>query len=109
MSFASKIRELRIRKALSLQQLADITGTSKAHLWELETGRSKNPTVEVLRSLSTALGATIADLVGETSGIDGDDQGAAVMFRDLKELSEPDREAIRMMIDRLRKRGGDSR
>lgn len=105
MALPAKLKELRLKKGFSLQELADVVGVSKAHVWDLEQGRAKNPTIEVLKSLSTALGTTIADLLGEDPiGADGDNE-AVVMFRDLKDLSADDRETIKIMMDRLKKRG----
>ncbi len=46
---------------------------TKSHIWELEQGRSKNPTVRAVWSISTALGASPEDMLGlnpKTSGID---------------------------------------
>jgi len=40
---------------LSLQDVADRTGGTKAHVWELESGRSTNPTVKTLLGLAAAL------------------------------------------------------
>ena len=104
MALAAKLKELRLKKAKSLQDLADEIGASKAHVWDLETGRSKNPTIELLAKLATALGTSISDLVGENP--EGDQQSPEVvaMYRDLKGLSENDRETIKMMMDRLKNR-----
>ena len=35
MALAAKIKELRLKKGLSLQDLADAVGASKAHIWDL--------------------------------------------------------------------------
>jgi transcriptional regulator with XRE-family HTH domain len=104
MALASRLKELRLRKGKSLQDLADDVGASKAHVWDLETGRAKNPTIDLLAKLSQALGTTIADLVGENP--EGDEQAPEVvaMYRDLKTLSDNDRETIRMMMERLKNR-----
>lgn len=104
MALAAKLKELRLRKGMSLQELAEAVKASKAHIWDLEQGRAKNPTIETLRLLSTALGTTIAELVGEDLASAEPDSEALVMFRDLKELSAEDRETIRMVMDRLKKR-----
>lgn len=104
MALAAKLKELRLRKGKSLQDLADEIGASKAHVWDLETGRSKNPTIELLAKLAQALGTSISDLVGENP--EGDEQGSEVvaMYRDLKGLSDNDRETIRLMMERLKNR-----
>ena len=39
MPLGEKIKILRTRKKLSLQEVADAVGASKAHIWELETGK----------------------------------------------------------------------
>lgn len=104
MALAARLKELRLKKGLSLQELADAVKVSKAHIWDLEQGRAKNPTIETLRDLSTVLGTTIADLVGEDLTSVEPDSEALVMFRDLKELSAQDRETIKIMMERLKKR-----
>lgn len=40
---------------LSLQDVADRAGMSKAHIWDLECSRALNPTVEALSRISEAL------------------------------------------------------
>lgn len=40
---------------LSLQDLATRAGITKAHLWDLEQGRSVNPTIQTLAGLAAAL------------------------------------------------------
>ena len=65
MSLATKLKELRVRKKQSLQDVADAIGASKTHVWDLETGRSSNPSVDLLTKLATHFQVRIADLVGE--------------------------------------------
>jgi transcriptional regulator with XRE-family HTH domain len=57
------IRTQRERAGLSLAQLSQATGISKAHLVRLET-KPANPSLELLSRIAEALGVTIADLVG---------------------------------------------
>lgn len=104
MTLASKLKTLRLRKAKSLQELADDVGASKAHIWDLETGRSKNPTIELLVKLSNALDTSISELVGENPGGENEAPEVLAMYRDLKMLDEADRETIKIMIERLQKR-----
>ncbi|HEY1980708.1 MAG TPA: helix-turn-helix transcriptional regulator [Xanthobacteraceae bacterium] len=44
----------------SLQDLAERAGITKSHLWDLEQGRSVNPTVKTIHGLAEALGHTFA-------------------------------------------------
>ena len=52
--FGPRLRTYRMRKGQSLQKLADAVGASKAHIYELETGRSKNPSLALLTALNLA-------------------------------------------------------
>ena len=51
MPLSTKLKELRARSRESLQQVADAVGVSKAHIWELERGTSKNPGLDLLKKL----------------------------------------------------------
>lgn len=51
--------ELAIARAnarLSLQEVADASGFTKSHVWEVEKGRARNPTIGMVSGLSKALG-----------------------------------------------------
>ena len=47
MSFASKLHDLRSRRKLSLQDVADKIGISKAHVFNLEKGITANPSMDL--------------------------------------------------------------
>lgn len=53
-----KIRKLRQEKRLSLDQLAELTKTSKSYLWELENRDTANPTMEKVAKITEVLGIT---------------------------------------------------
>lgn len=55
---ASKIRELRTAKGLTLDELAALATTSRGFIWEVEKAR-KVPSVEVLELLARALDVDI--------------------------------------------------
>jgi len=102
MSLATKLKQLRVRNRQSLQDVADAIGASKTHIWDLETGRSSNPSVDLLTKLANHFNVGIADLVGENPDAPGEDQKHVALFRELKQLSEPDLETIRMLMQRLK-------
>lgn len=104
MSLAAKLKELRMRNRMSLQELADTVEASKAHIWDLETGRSKNPSIELLTKLSKAFAVGVADLIGENPSGANEEPQLRAMYRDLKDLSPKDREAIQQMMDHLSSR-----
>lgn len=48
----------------SLDKVAERTNISKTHLWEIESGRSKNPTLWIILSLCEAYMCSLNDLLG---------------------------------------------
>lgn len=49
------IYTLRMRLDLSLRDVANKSGLTKANIWEIEDGRATNPTVKTLLMLASAL------------------------------------------------------
>lgn len=98
MSLGAKLNELRLRKGESLQQTADAVGVTKTHVWELEKGKSTNPSAELLRKLASHFQVTTDFLLNpEREGLTEDDE-ALVFYRDLKSLNERDQEMLRHMM-----------
>lgn len=93
---------------MSLQKLADAAGASKAHIYELETNRSSNPSLTLLVALARELNVSIKDLVGESSEVAESEQPQlAPLFRDLRELSTQDLELIKTLTDKMREKKKD--
>jgi transcriptional regulator with XRE-family HTH domain len=63
-ALGTRIKLLRELRDMSLQQVAEAAGLTKSHVWELEQGRSINPTVNAVWGLSTALCVSPAMLLG---------------------------------------------
>jgi transcriptional regulator with XRE-family HTH domain len=109
MSFARKLHDLRIAQRLSLQNVADRIGVSKAHVWNLEKGVTGNPSMELVVKLAELFRVRVADLVGDNPNGDEEPAEMVAMFRDLKKLDERDRDTIRMLMDQMQRRnGGDN-
>lgn len=90
---------------LSLQKLADAIGASKAHIYEMETNRSSNPSLALLTALARELKVPIKDLVGEgTEIVEGEASELAPLFRDLRELTADDLDIIKTLTDKLREK-----
>jgi transcriptional regulator with XRE-family HTH domain len=103
MSLGAKLKQLRVKNRESLQDVATAVGASKTHIWDLETGRSSNPSVDLLTKLAGHFNVPIADLVGENPDAAGEDAGIVAMYRDLKKLSPEERETIRVLIERWKR------
>lgn len=104
MSFAKRLHELRIANRLSLQDVADRVGISKAHVWNLEKGLSENPSMELVVKLAEVFRVRVADLVGENPDAPDEDPAMVAMFRDLKKLDDRDRETIAALMEQMKRR-----
>jgi transcriptional regulator with XRE-family HTH domain len=102
MKFGARIKELRMGKGLTLEQLAQATGSSKSYIWELENKDPPRPSAEKLSEIATALGVTVDYLIGRDEQTLAQAEDKA-FFRDYSELPEPTRRKIREMAKILGK------
>jgi len=58
-----RVKELRRRRRLTLEELAELSGVSRAMISKLERGE-KNPTLVVAAKLAEGLGVTLSQLAG---------------------------------------------
>ena len=65
---AERLKRLREARSLDVATLADISGVSKPYIWQIEDGRRKSPSGEVLLKLASALGTTVGELLGAEEG-----------------------------------------
>lgn len=56
LTLGEELSAARARSRMSLQEVADASGFTKSHVWEVEKGRARNPTVGMIAGLSKALG-----------------------------------------------------
>ncbi|PHZ84020.1 helix-turn-helix domain-containing protein [Paremcibacter congregatus] len=98
MSLAVKLKELRLRKKQSLQQVADAIGISKTHVYDLEKGNSKNPSVDLLKQYSNHFGVPVNTLIGEDLADNNADPELVRMFRQVGELGPEDKQLLDSMI-----------
>jgi transcriptional regulator with XRE-family HTH domain len=96
MSIGARIKELRIRKRESLQQLADAVGASKPHIWELEVEKSTNPSVELLKKIADHFDVPVSYLLEEQPSAD-----TRIFGREFRGLSEADKKLFWDMAERL--------
>lgn len=108
MSFASKLHDLRIAQRLSLQDVADAVGVTKAHIFNLEKGKTRNPSMELVVKLADLFRVRVADLVGENPNGEDEEPELVAMFRDLKKLDPQDRDTIKVLMEEFRRRRQDN-
>lgn len=104
MSLATRIAELRRARNESLQEVASAVGVTKTHIWELERGRAKNPSLLVVEGLANHFGISISSLVGEDIDAADADQELARMFRLAGDLDPAELQVIDDMIASFRRR-----
>jgi len=89
------MRRLREQRGMTLTELAESTEISRSQLTKIEKGSQKNPGIETLVALATALGTPIEELVF------GERNETAEMKAQLKaimELKPEQREVAKQML-----------
>lgn len=104
MTLNERLFDLRQGAQVSLQKLADAVGVSKAHIWELEKGRTANPSFELVQKLAAFFGVTAEELIGVADAPLPEDQQIQRIHRDLKNLTPRDRGIIEEMVKSMRAR-----
>ncbi len=62
LALGAAIRERRVEQGLSQQRLALMVGSSKSHIWRIETGRV-GVGIDDLARIADALDATVSELI----------------------------------------------
>lgn len=102
MSLAEKLMQLRVARKASLQAVADAVNVSKPHIWELEKGRTKNPSLELLTKLATYYSVSLDFLAGANESAESP---ITIQFRSIlnrsqiTELNNDDMEILENAID----------
>lgn len=101
--FGIRLRQYREAKGLTLQQVADAVGCTKAYIWELEMREGQKPSAERLNAIAKLLGATVQDLLGEPIGaVENPTPRDVAFFREYAGMSEDEkkryRDAMKLMF-----------
>lgn len=110
-AFGARLRQLREAKGLTLQQVADAAGCTKAYIWELEKKPGQKPSAERIQAIAKLLEVTMEDLMGEPVGDVANPTAAdVVFFREYVGMSEKDKELYRdALAFAFRARGDESK
>lgn len=87
MSLGLRIKELRLQKGDSLQTVATAVGVSKPHIWELERGTTKNPSLKLIKKLAAYFGESVEYLTEENVEKSNDKM---IFNRKIKEMNLTD-------------------
>ncbi len=98
-------KRTKVKEKKSLQEVANAIKISKTHIWEIERGTAKNPSLNLLESLSSYFGETIDSLINDDNKIDKNKSFA----RKIKgmNLSDADYEKLEFAAEMLKSRQSD--
>jgi transcriptional regulator with XRE-family HTH domain len=108
MDIEARLYGLRQASGESLQAVADAVGVSKAHVWELEKGRSRNPSFDLVRKLAKHYGVSVDVIAGDEDTPDAKEMRIDRIHRDLDELTDRDRAIVEDMIRSLKQRNAEA-
>lgn len=97
--FSKRIKELRTKKGMTLDELAAATGSSKSYIWELENKNPPRPSAEKLSEIAGVLDVTIDYLIGREATLEAAEDKA--FFREYSNMPQATREKIRAMAKLL--------
>lgn len=104
MSLGRRINELRLKTGESLQDVANAVGVSKARIWELEKGRTDNPSMALVTRLADHFSVSLGYLVSEDLDAPDADDDLVRMFRQAQELPPEDRRSLDVLLQSFRER-----
>lgn len=91
-----RIKELRQSRKWTQDHLAELAGTTKSHISEIESGK-KNPSNPMLQKLAQAFKLSVIDL------IDPEDSGELhILMKAIEELSPANQVVVRRLVESLR-------
>jgi transcriptional regulator with XRE-family HTH domain len=92
-----KIRSLRKNKGFTLDRLAELAGSSKSYIWELENNDPPRPSADKIVKIATALGVTPDYLI--TDAVLVEDATDTAFFRKYRSMDPATKDKIRRMLD----------
>ena len=105
-SFGQRIRALRKERGLTLDQLAELSGSSKSYIWELENKNPPRPSAEKIAKIAAALDTTGDYLFGGKQAETKETAEDWAFFRKYQSLDPNTKATIKQMMDVIRKRNG---
>ncbi|MGO8860681.1 MAG: helix-turn-helix domain-containing protein [Acidimicrobiales bacterium] len=103
-SFGEKIRALRKEKRLTLDQLAELSGSSKSYIWELENKNPPRPSADKIARIAEVLGTT-ADYLMDTQNRQGKETAEDLaFFRKYQSMDQMKKDTIRQMLNIIEKK-----
>lgn len=92
-----RVRELRLKRGLTLEALAERVGSSKSYMWEIENKDVARPSAEKLQQIALAL-ETTADYLLAIEAVTEADADDKVFFRKYQQMKPKSKERLREML-----------
>jgi len=98
-TLGEKLRKLRKEKGLTLDRLAELTGSSKSYIWELENKNPPRPSAEKVARIAEVFGVTSDYLVDEKEGEPTPAVLDEAFYRQYRRLPDRTKDKIRRMVE----------
>ena len=99
-TFGERLKRLREEAGLTLEKLAEMVGSTKSYLWELENKPKIRPSAELVYKLAIALGTTVGVLMGEVAPEEASEEDQ-VFFRRYQPLKPETKKRLSRIMDVL--------
>lgn len=96
-----KIRAARKGQKLTLEQLAERSGSSKSYIWELENGPAVRPSAEKISRIAEVLGVTVEFLLNDEKEIPTESDIDTAFFRRFTKLDQTKKDKLKAILDLL--------
>ena len=83
MSLQKRIKKLRKEAGLTLEELADLTDSTKSYMWELENKPAIRPSARKIMDMAVALGTTVDYLMDGAGGTTVNEERLIRVYRKL--------------------------
>lgn len=115
-NIGGKIRQLRKERGLTQVQVSQLSGVSQSAISDIESGRvTKLPNIDTVGKIASALGCTVAELLGEgapaAAPSDGLTPTERQLIRDFRALNTQGQEFVLQavaMAGAVSKKGADT-
>ena len=98
-ALGEKIYKLRKEKGLTLEQLAELSESSKSYIWELENKNPPRPSADKLSKIARELGVTMDYLIDQEQKITEADATDEMFYRKYQKMDPEVKKKIRKIAD----------
>jgi transcriptional regulator with XRE-family HTH domain len=98
-TLSDKIKRYRKEKRLTLEQLGDLTGSSKSYIWELENRNPPRPSADKIARIAAMLGVTPEFLMDDERDSPEPSDIDLAFFRKYQKMPDDTKKRLRQILD----------